>query len=204
MFDRIFQVPKDGSSSIGFANRAIAQKSKSHTGAIVGGVVGGVIGLIIIALGGWYYFYYHRRLMAAHGGTLDEDKPANLTPFPAVGQQPQHNAPSTAVYSNGGLHSPSVTGFSEAQTIVYDPSSIGRPGSSLMSSPSQVVFVNQAGQIVSPTSPHSPTPLLQQVGDDNTAPPAYEEREPSEAAGSSSSGGRRARPREKGSAEPSS
>ncbi|TCD60281.1 hypothetical protein EIP91_010433 [Steccherinum ochraceum] len=202
----IFNVPRDGSSSIGFANRAT--QGKSHTGAIVGGTVGGVLGLIIIGLVAWYFFWFrpHSSHSRTVSGSFDEDKTTgttgNVEPYPVFTPQGQPISAHPASPSSYTSPLRSTTGYSESQTIVYNPSMTGRPDSGLASSPSQIVFVNEAGQIVTPiVSPTSATSLLE-IEDGAIAPPAYEEREESQAGSSQQS----RRPREKGQrrTEPSS
>ncbi|THH28213.1 hypothetical protein EUX98_g5963 [Antrodiella citrinella] len=196
----IFNVPRDGTSSIGFANRATTS-STSHTGAIVGGVVGGVLGLLIISLVAWYAIFYHHRLThtrAHSAATFDDGKTTSahsgVEPFPVSAFPSPPQSPHGTL---GHLHSPSMAAFSEGQTVVYSP---GRPDSGLSSSPSQVVFVNTAGQIVSPPLPtdeHGVVGRDSGLGGVLIAPPAYEEREESSAGGRSSPSPR-PRPREKG------
>lgn len=56
---RIFNVPKDGSNSVGFAPRS-SGGSSSHVGAIVGGVIGGVAFVVFVAFAVFFFVYRHR------------------------------------------------------------------------------------------------------------------------------------------------
>ena len=61
---RIFNIPRDGSPTLGFSPRAFPQSS-SHVGAIVGGTVGGVAGVVVLGL--IAFWYMRRRADRLHG-----------------------------------------------------------------------------------------------------------------------------------------
>ena len=80
---RIFNIPQNGQSSIGFSPRQAPSKSSSNVGAIVGGTVGGVA-LVVVA--GLIAFWYLRRRANRQRGPFEIDDPDK--PVQHVGVDP--------------------------------------------------------------------------------------------------------------------
>lgn len=115
----IFNIPRDGPNTMGFAPRTLVVKKTSHVGAIVGGTIGGVAFLVFVGFAVFFFFYRHRqrayRVTAAQYDAQEIEKPTDGTvnPFPLSAAtttpttvQFAHAAPSTV--GSDTLSSPST------------------------------------------------------------------------------------------------
>ncbi|KAI0076923.1 hypothetical protein K474DRAFT_1662305 [Panus rudis PR-1116 ss-1] len=151
----IFNIPRDGQGSIGFASRAQLPVHHINVGAIIGGTIGGVAFLALCGLAIWFFFVRNRyrrdHVRPYTGDHVDiEDKLNNpdvvpytgFTPSPPASASPTQSAFSQSVFSQTALHhhlgdlSTDSQEVSPSHIIILD----GRTGSPVPSSSVQVVY----------------------------------------------------------------
>ncbi|KAI0638835.1 acid protease [Trametes polyzona] len=129
----IFNIPKDGTSIVGFAPRAVSSPKSRDIGAIVGGTVGGVAG--VVALGLLAFFLIRRRQddsFFRRAAELEEEhkvastvEPYTLgahahtpalpgSPPPAMADAPLLGVPHPHMHHDGGVAPPSYEEASES------------------------------------------------------------------------------------------
>ncbi|CAL1699905.1 unnamed protein product [Somion occarium] len=157
----IFNVPRDGPATLGFASREVQASHKTNVGAIVGGTIGGVALVIFSGIAIWWLFIHHRRTRVYAYDVSEEDKNShNVQPYPLFPPQSEVSS--------------SPTQGSFYQTATYRTSTV--PGSE--PSPSQILFA--PSQVSTPSqTPNMPLLFAQNAGSEDV-PPAYESGEQSE------------------------
>ncbi|EKM59995.1 uncharacterized protein PHACADRAFT_138388 [Phanerochaete carnosa HHB-10118-sp] len=113
----IFNVPRQGGNTLGFAPLT-ANKKSNHVGAIVGGVIGGVAFLALAGFAIFFFVYRHRgrahRITAARydsGQEIEKPQDGSVNPFPLSATTPTTvqfvHAPESSVGWDGMSQVPS-------------------------------------------------------------------------------------------------
>ncbi|KAF7796582.1 hypothetical protein EIP86_007763 [Pleurotus ostreatoroseus] len=82
----IFNIPANGTSTLGFSPRTEPSKSSRNDGAIIGGTIGGFFGILLLAVCTWLYLRLRANRLRDSAFIIEDTE--NFKPAPQTGVEP--------------------------------------------------------------------------------------------------------------------